>query len=120
MSRIVVAGGRDFQKYGLLTRVLIQHGVSTNDEIVSGGARGADRLGETYAKRNNIPLKIFNADWDNLGKKAGVVRNAQMADYADEAIVFWDGQSRGSKNMIDNMTKRNKPVKVIKYSVLEV
>lgn len=120
MSKIIVAGGREFQKYRLLTRVLIQHGVGTNDEIVSGGARGADMLGETYAKRNNIPLKIFNADWHNLGKKAGVIRNAQMADYADEAIVFWDGQSRGSKNMIDNMNKRNKPVKIVKYSVLDV
>lgn len=54
------------------------------------------------------------ADWDRLGKKAGMVRNAQMADYADAAIVFWDGKSNGTANMISNMKMRDKPCHVIR------
>jgi hypothetical protein len=70
-------------------------------EIISGGARGADRLGERYAKERGITLKIMPADWQTYGKSAGYRRNAQMAEYATHAIIFWDKQSLGTKNMID-------------------
>ena len=70
-------------------------------EIVSGGARGADKLGERYAAERGYGLKIFPADWNRYGKRAGYLRNEQMAQYADVCICFWDGESRGTKHMID-------------------
>lgn len=81
-------------------------------EIVSGGARGADMAGEVYAKHYNFPIKRFDADW-STGKGAGFARNSQMADYADVALVFWDGVSKGSLHMVDEMRRRGKPVHLI-------
>lgn len=86
------------------------------DEIVSGKAVGFDTIGECYAFKNNIQLKEFpitSEDWKTLGKRAGSARNKQMGDYADSAIIFWDGKSSGTKNMIYYMKKLKKPYKVI-------
>ena len=73
-----------------------------------GCARGVDSLGEDWAIKNNIPVKQFPADWEYFGKSAGIVRNKQMAEYAEAAIVVWDGKSMGSKNMIREMDERGK------------
>lgn len=69
-------------------------------EIVSGTAQGADTLGEKYAYQKSIPVKKFPALWGKYGLKAGPIRNGEMATYADACIVIWDGESRGSFNMI--------------------
>lgn len=80
------------------------------NEIVSGGAQGIDFLAELYAKKKTIPFKEFPADWKNLGKKAGFIRNSEMAEYADGLIAIWDGKSKGTFHMISEMVKRNKLV----------
>jgi hypothetical protein len=83
-------------------------------EIVSGGAHGVDFCGEKYAKKRDLSLKIFPAEWDKYGKGAGFRRNEEMADYADALIAVWDGQSKGTKHMIETMEARGKPVFVYK------
>lgn len=110
----IVAGSRTFQNYPLLCKELdkIRDQI---DEIVCGEARGADMLGYTYAYDNNIKVKSFPADWEHDGKAAGFIRNEKMAKYADKAIVFWDGKSVGSKDMIDKMEKLGKEVRVVYY-----
>lgn len=70
-------------------------------EIVSGTASGVDKLGEKYAKDWSIKLKKFPADWGKYGKRAGYLRNKQMAEYADALILIWDGKSRGSQMMLE-------------------
>ena len=70
-------------------------------EIVSGTANGVDKIGEKYAKQWLIELKKFPADWDKYGKRAGYLRNKQMAEYADALILIWDGKSRGSQMMLE-------------------
>lgn len=82
----------------------------TNLEIVSGGAKGIDSTAKEYAKRWNKPFTEFPADWDAHGKAAGPIRNKQMAEYADALLLIWDGESRGSANMKQQMLKLNKPV----------
>ena len=82
-------------------------------EIVSGTARGYDRLGERYAQSHHIPVERFPANWDEYGKSAGYRRNEDMANYADELIAFWDGVSKGTQHMINIMKNKNKPVTVI-------
>ena len=61
----------------------------------------------------NYPIKRFPADWENLGRGAGYVRNVQMAFYADALIAFWDGESRGTKHMIDIAKEKGLMVRVI-------
>ena len=70
-------------------------------EVVSGMAQGPDTLGEEWASARDLPVKQFPAHWNELGKRAGVVRNLEMAKHAEAAVVFWDGSSPGSKHMID-------------------
>ena len=105
MIRIIVAGSRTFNNYPLLKHTLNnfiqQLGAYDSIEIVSGGAPGADRFGERYAREQGYSLKIFPAHWNLYGKRAGYLRNAEMADYADCLVAFWDCQSPGTKHMIN-------------------
>lgn len=106
MHRLIIAGSRTFENYELLNKTLTPF-IGNIEEIVSGTARGADRLGEQFAREHNIRIKQFPADWNNLGKSAGYIRNEQMARYATACIVFWDGESKGTKHMI-NLAKQYK------------
>jgi len=85
------------------------------EQVVSGTARGADRVGEQFAERFGIELKRFPADWKRWGKSAGAIRNAEMAEYADALIAFWDGESKGTQHMIKVATKKGLEVSVINY-----
>lgn len=112
--KLLIAGTRTFNDYHLLQKILSKV-KSEIIEIVSGTARGADTLGERYAMEHNISIKRFYPDWDSFGKRAGMLRNREMAKYTDKAIVFWDGESRGTKNMIDEMKKLNREVIIVYY-----
>lgn len=114
--KTIIAGGRDITNYSLVEHAVCQSGFDIS-EVVSGCARGADTLGEKYAIKNDIVLKKFPANWNGLGKKAGHVRNCQMGDYADALIALWDGESKGTKHMIDYATKKG--LKVFVYMVKE-
>ena len=113
MSKTIIAGCRNYQNYDhvreVLTRWILMDEIT---EIVSGGAHGVDYLGERFATEFSIPVKRFPADWNKHGKSAGPIRNREMAEYADQLIAFWDGKSRGTKNMIETMQKMNKPFTV--------
>ena|SRR5271155_5235728 len=85
-------------------------------EIVSGTARGVDRLGERYAQARSIPVKRIPAQWDEYGRRAGHMRNALMAEYADAAVLVWDGVSSGTANMATQMKRLGKPCYI--YTVL--
>ena len=117
MFKVVIAGTRTFNDYEALAAYADKMLSRTTDEIeiVSGGASGADALGERYAKERGYKLKRFPADWDKHGKAAGPIRNAQMADYADALIAFWDGKSRGTKSMIDLAASRGLRIKIMHY-----
>jgi hypothetical protein len=84
--------------------------VSPVAEIVSGGARGVDQLGEQWAKQHHVPVRQFPAQWDRFGKSAGMIRNLEMAQYADGLVAIWDGHSRGTANMIATMKRLGKKV----------
>ena len=86
----------------------------TNVTIISGTARGADRLGERYAAEHNMKLERFPAEWDKYHKGAGPIRNHKMVLAADAVVVFWDNESSGSKNIIDYAREENVPYKIIR------
>lgn len=79
-------------------------------EVVSGTAIGVDRAGERFASEFIITLKQFPADWDKYGKAAGHIRNKEMANYGTHLLLIWDGVSKGSFNMKQEMLKLKKPV----------
>ena len=110
----IVAGSRSFQNYPRLEKELdrIRDQIG---EIVCGEAKGADTYGRIYAESHNIPVKSFPADWAAYGKAAGYFRNSEMAEYAHKAIIFWDGTSPGSRDMINKIQDAGKEVIVIKY-----
>ena len=113
--RIVVAGSRDFHDYSLLSAELDKHlAGQTNITIVSGTARGADKLGERYAAEHNLRIERFPAEWEKYHKGAGPIRNAQMVESADAVIVFWDNESSGTKNIIECARKENIPYKIVR------
>jgi hypothetical protein len=117
--KVVVAGGRDFTNYDLLKEkvdnILSQKKLTHKILILSGKSIGADCLGEIYALENNLEILSYPADWGKFGKKAGVKRNAEMINDADALIAFWNGNSQGTKYMIDIATKKGKMIRVINY-----
>ena len=117
--KVIVAGGRDFNDYNLLSTVLFDYAESVGEEvsvsIVSGMARGADKLAHTFAKNEGVQVHEFPADWDAYGKCAGFIRNDQMSVFADALIAFHDGSSKGTTNMIQTMRRMGKPVLIIRY-----
>ena len=98
--KTIIAGSRDGVTYQDIVNAVNQCGWGIT-EVVSGRARGADQFGEQWAIQRNVPIKMFPANWDLNGRRAGYIRNLDMADYADAAIVCWNGVSRGSQHMIN-------------------
>jgi len=112
--KLIIAGSRDIQFtiQNLEETIKKNYDITKITEIVSGDAIGIDKLGIIFAEKYNIPVKKFIPDW-SIGISAGHVRNRKMGDYADEAIVIYNGSS-GSQGMIDYMNKLKKPCVIIK------
>lgn len=121
MYRIIVAGGRDFNNYAGLSASLDYLLKNINDEIqiVCGMARGADRLGEQYAKENGYKVLYVPADWDRYGKSAGFIRNEEMAGLADALVAFWDGKSSGTRHMIETARNKGLDVRIKRYHLVK-
>lgn len=116
--RVIIAGGRDFSDYEMLLaqmdKLLVRY-KPQEIQIVCGEARGADTLGKRYAQERGIQVTSFPADWERYGKRAGYLRNAEMAENADALVAFWDGKSRGTANMIELARQRGLQIRIIRY-----
>jgi len=117
--KVIVAGGREFDDYDLLCKTLngLKKRLDKEGEeiiVVSGTARGADKLGERWAILVGVKIERYPADWSQ-GKAAGYIRNKEMAENADALVAFHDGESKGTKHMIDLAMARNLKVKVVHY-----
>ena len=128
--KIIIAGSRTYNDYSTVSNIvdhilrtkLYKKGYKPSDiEIVCGMANGADTLGEHYANSNGFAIHYFPAEWDKYGKSAGYIRNKQMAEYASyrkgygALIAFWDGNSKGTKHMIDLAKEYGMKVFVYNY-----
>jgi len=118
-SKMIIAGGRDFHSYSVLSHIMGRYAHKI-DTVVCGSAAGADGLGEKWAQLANKKVIYFPADWDNNGKNAGFIRNAEMGEYADGLIAFWDGKSKGTAHMIKTMKMQHKPFVVFDYNGNEI
>ena len=123
-GKILIAGSRDFtteEHYSILRGTVLDFMEDFRiNEIISGKARGSDSLGERFAREYDISVTEFIPEWDRYGKRAGMIRNEQMGNYCDRAIIFWDGKSKGTKHMIGYLRKLRKPVNTILYNEKDI
>lgn len=113
--KVIIVGSRTFNNYDLLAQTLQEVNLDI-DEIVCGGARGADSLGAEWARKNRVTIRYFYPDWEKYGEAAGIIRNHEMGAYADYLIAFWDGKSTGTKDMINYMQQSDKHGKVVLFT----
>lgn len=120
--KLIIAGSRSFNDYERLKKSMERYLETVLDSepyfdnIISGHATGADRLGERFATEFDIPLKIMPADWDYYGRRAGHIRNQAMAKIATHCIVFWDRQSPGTRDMINCARAAGLKLRIVCYT----
>lgn len=114
--KVIVAGCRGITSFRLVARAIKLSGFEVT-EVVSGCARGVDKLGERWARQAGIPIRQFPAAWmgrdGEYNGKAGFERNTVMAKYADALIAVWDGQTRGTGHMVMTATELGLKVFVV-------
>lgn len=111
--KVIIAGSRNLCKYEYVEEAIKKSNFKITT-IISGNAKGIDKLGEKYALNNNIELITYPADWNKYGKSAGYIRNTEMLKECDALIAIWDGISKGTKHMIEIVKKSNKEIFVLK------
>lgn len=113
---VIIAGSRTFNNYELLRKKCdLYFRDRKPTAIICGEAKGADTLGKRYAEENDIPVLSFPADWKKHGKMAGILRNEDMGRNAEALIAFWDGESRGTANMIQVAKNLGIPFRVVRF-----
>ncbi len=120
IRKIVVAGCRDYNNYEEAEKAINYYirDIKEKYELIflSGGCKGADKLGELYANKYGYPIEKVEAEWSKYGRAAGPKRNLAMAKSGDYIICFWDGKSKGTYSMIKAAKSLQKPLR-IKYIV---
>ena len=109
--KLAIVGSRDIQD---ISRDKLEKYIDKKtSEIVSGGAAGIDTVAAQYAKANNLKLTVFLPNYAHYKRGAPIVRNKQIADYADKILVFWNGVSRGTLSVIKYAEKIKKPIEIV-------
>lgn len=109
-KRVIIAGSRKYRGGIEGVTAAVKASGFDIDVVLYGGATGADRAGKWWAEMNDREVETFTANWKKYGKSAGIRRNADMAKHADALIALWDGASQGTRDMIERMHEREKPV----------
>ncbi len=129
--KIAIIGSRSFNDYDKLVDIIYRYfshlGEEHNDngpyparvlhfdKIISGGASGADKNSERFAKENNIPIEVIKPDYEKYGKGAPLVRNEEIIKKADTVLAFWDKTSKGTQNALNHAKKHNKDTIIIYF-----
>ena len=108
--KTIIAGSRDITDPSVLEQAIKDAPFSITS-VVSGGCRGADKLGESWASKNKLTCEVISANWDLFGKAAGYIRNEEMAQRAEALVAIWKidkngNGSKGTRNMI-SIAKRH-------------
>jgi predicted Rossmann fold nucleotide-binding protein DprA/Smf involved in DNA uptake len=109
--KIAVVGSREYANLALVRQFVWE--CERDTVIVSGGALGVDSVAVGEAKRLGMPYEVHLPDWSRYGRWAGIKRNRDIVNSADEVVAFWDGKSRGTKSTIEMAREAGKPVRII-------
>jgi hypothetical protein len=117
--KTIIAGSRHLKNRETIMECIYEcPWIQEITEVVSGGAEGVDAIGEEWADIVGLGIRIFKANWNKYGKNAGPMRNRQMAAYADSLILIWNGESKGSANMLSNARNAGLLIFEVKRTVL--
>lgn len=115
--KLAIVGSRDFNSYHYLAKSIdVYFPLDTIDQIISGGAGGADSLAKRFATQCGIDYKEFPADWNTYGKSAGYRRNVDIVKSCDILVAYWDGKSNGTRHSINIALKDKKPILLFIYT----
>lgn len=111
--RVLVCGGRDYDDYA----TLVWHLSELDPEvIIHGGAKGADSLAGRYAQENTIPVEVFEANWEEYGRAAGMLRNQRMIEKGKPDYVLAFKGGRGTLDLITRAYGKDIPFKYVTSS----
>lgn len=113
--KLAIIGSRSFNDKQKLELAINELNLDI-DTVVSGGAMGADKLGEEWAKNHGIKVELHLPEWPKYGRSAGIIRNKAIVQSCDFCLAFWDGKSKGTNSSIIQCQKLKKPFLIIKYS----
>ena len=108
--KVIIAGSRHIEDYAALEKFITEIDWPVS-EVISGGCRGVDSLGEKWAEAQGLPVTVCHADWVRYGREAGELRNREMAQNADGLILLWDGKSPGASCMMREAARASIPIR---------
>lgn len=113
--RVAIVGSRDWSNVRLVNRTVqfLRH-INRFTMIVSGAGGNVDNGAENEAKRLKMAYCIFPAQWDDDGKKAGIIRNPFIAAECTFGLVFWDEISTGTANTVSHLERLERPYLITK------
>lgn len=116
--KVVIGGCREFTDYAVFSASvdaflseLVKRGKIC---ILSGACRGVDEMGERYAAEHGFAVERYPAEWGKYGRSAGPRRNREMVEKADFVIAFWDGESAGTRSLVQYAEQLGKPLRIKK------
>lgn len=114
--KLLICGSRSIElTKELLDDIIQEYDIKDITEVISGGARGPDHAAILWARSRNIPCTIMKAEWGRHGKKAGILRNKEMAELCDECLSVWDGSSVGTASTMAFIEELGKPLYVKEF-----
>jgi len=104
--RILICGSRDWDNHKKIESEF-EKSIPKDSVIIHGGAKGADSIADSIARKLGFKVEVYKAEWDKYGKSAGMIRNYEMLNSGvDRVLAFWDEKSPGTSHMIDIVRRR--------------
>lgn len=111
--KLAIVGSRTFTDWPrfclLLQEFVDQHGLP--DEVISGGAKGADTMAEKWARLKKIKPTVLRPSWRIKGvynPRAGLDRNTDIVASCTHMIAFPSSKGSGTQDSIRKARKAGK------------
>lgn len=113
--KLIIAGDTEFEdQEAIIEKTNQVNNFEEITEVVCGGMRGVDTIGRQWAIDHDIPVKLITAKASNH-KNAIEIRNREMVEYADAALVIWNGNNQATKNLLETLIELKKPYHLATY-----